>query len=488
MNCSIGNVVAAHPVVGRLTGRIYERSTIEKALEQEGKCPVTGTAMTKDDLIEVKQEPTGRVALRSVETTSIPSLLAAFQDEWDAMALESFKLRELLNKTRKQLSQSLYQHDAACRVVSRLVRERDEARAALSSVTIAAKEVDVSPSVETSPQQTTSTSPMPIVPLSKEESAKVEARSEELKAARSKKRKKLTGIGHAVQWQAGEPLSGSCVALDYIPATDSLALAARDGKIQFVKRSTREHLSEVSLAMEAPPIGICTYDDDSVVVGAGNGSLWALNSSSGATSAHMVLPDAMTGFAVHACRELLVTCHGDANSWSLVRLTACQIAQQIKTNMPARCIDTHPDGAFCAIGGSSSGSIEVFDILSGQSVAQVEVNESNSPVSQLRFAENGVNLASCSAMTSVAKMWDMRRLDKPVFTYEETSCMNFDTTGTVFACSGPSNVRLYDVQKKGEWSRVFETAAPQEMGIVSIHPDKAWLIGLLSDGTVLQWE
>ena len=60
--------------------------------------------------------------------SSIPALLNALQNEWDALVLEGFTLKQQYHATRQELSYALYAQDAASRVIARIMRERDAAR------------------------------------------------------------------------------------------------------------------------------------------------------------------------------------------------------------------------------------------------------------------------------------------------------------------------------------------------------------------------
>ncbi len=83
------------------------------------------------------------VAPRPASVNSIPTLLSMFQNEWDALVLESFKLKQAYHQTRQELSNALYENDAAKRVIARLVQERDEARAQLAQSAGAAPKKEV---------------------------------------------------------------------------------------------------------------------------------------------------------------------------------------------------------------------------------------------------------------------------------------------------------------------------------------------------------
>jgi pre-mRNA-processing factor 19 len=127
--CAISGETPKQPVLSRVSGQIYERALVESYLDENGRDPVTGEESKPEDLIDIKAPR--EIAPRPPNVTSIPSLLAVFQNEWDSIALETFKLKQQLTKTRQELSTALYEQDAALRVITKLMKERDEARRAL---------------------------------------------------------------------------------------------------------------------------------------------------------------------------------------------------------------------------------------------------------------------------------------------------------------------------------------------------------------------
>lgn len=115
-------------------GNVYEKRLIETYISENGTEPTTGETLTTEDLLDIQGSHTVRP--RPPELTSIPSLLGAFQQEWDALALEVFTIQQNLAQARQELSTALYQNDAAVRVIARLTQERDAAREALKNINI----------------------------------------------------------------------------------------------------------------------------------------------------------------------------------------------------------------------------------------------------------------------------------------------------------------------------------------------------------------
>ncbi|EMS65878.1 U-box domain-containing protein 72 [Triticum urartu] len=126
----VSGEVPDEPVVSKRSGLLFERRLIERYIEDHGKCPVTKEELSMDDIVLVKTNKVVRP--RPLQAASIPGLLGIFQNEWDALMLSNFALEQQLHTARQELSHALYQHDAACRVIARLKKERDESRALLA--------------------------------------------------------------------------------------------------------------------------------------------------------------------------------------------------------------------------------------------------------------------------------------------------------------------------------------------------------------------
>ena len=79
--------------------------------------------MEEKDLVSLSVEKACKP--KPLVANNIPGVLSLLQTEWDAHMLEVYQLRKSLGDTRKELSHALYQHDAACRVICRLLKEKE---------------------------------------------------------------------------------------------------------------------------------------------------------------------------------------------------------------------------------------------------------------------------------------------------------------------------------------------------------------------------
>merc|ERR1719502_1708916 len=93
---------------------------------------MTQADITKDDLQPIKINK--GVVPRPLTATSIPGMLTMFQNEWDSVMSETCELKKHVDTVRQQLAHTLYQHDAACRVIARLMKQRDDARAQVTQL------------------------------------------------------------------------------------------------------------------------------------------------------------------------------------------------------------------------------------------------------------------------------------------------------------------------------------------------------------------
>jgi pre-mRNA-processing factor 19 len=120
----VSGEVAQEPTLSPKSGHVFERRLIEKYISQNGKDPVSGDELAAEDLIAVKGTTAPRLVVlrapsltcgrgvltlavsktvkpRAPTATSIPSLLTTFQNEWDAVALETFSLKQQLEQVRR---------------------------------------------------------------------------------------------------------------------------------------------------------------------------------------------------------------------------------------------------------------------------------------------------------------------------------------------------------------------------------------------------
>ena len=476
MNCAISGVICREPVVSVKSGHVFEKSLIEEYVHQNGTCPVTNEELAKEDLVPIRQAEV--VAPRTTSATSVPGVLQLLQSEWDSVMLEVFNLKQQLNSTRQELAKTLYKHDAACRVVARLMTERDQARQALASAT------GVS------------------IPSSSSSSSSSSHVSQNASTSNG------TGSGSAMEVeQDGSSSSSSSTSL---PSSVASALGnVADGLVDMRKKIIKERKSAVSDissikkydVTSSNPLhstskaGIISVDIDSsnthvatggvdskvIVFNRGSGKIEhtlkghskkvnavkfhptnsTLFSCSADHTARVWLHEdgkyvsgietkdhtsEVTGLCVHNTGDYFVTASKDA-SWKFYDVTTPNSILSVneETDSAFTSIDFHPDGLIVA-GGTEAGFVRVYDVKSASVAASFQ--HDGHAVSSIAFSDNGYHLATGDAIGNV-KFWDLRKL-VALRTIDATKKvavrgLSFDSSGSYLAI-GSSELRVFNVK------------------------------------------
>lgn len=498
MYCAISGEVPLEPVVSAKSGHVFEKRLILKALEaSSNQCPATGGELKPSDLISVQAD----VAVRPkpLTGTSLPGMMAMFQNEWDEVMLETHQLKQQLYSTRKELSHALYQHDAACRVIARLSSERDEARANVAELQRQVAElVRVAES-----NNDTNNRGSASMDVENDHKADFDSVTEQLttfwqEASKARKARKKNSVSSTLasrdeisRWGMarslelfGQPPQTAATALAHLPDSGQLLAGGSNGDIVLVDTSTgafgarSSSFSSAVLAI-APMLGgrfaSCDASTVAVFETVGGERTELLAASNG-----MLL----NGVACHPSGRFCLAQHNDA-SFAFVSIDTKQTLYRTgsaNSTATARPV-FHPDGLIAAQATSSPSDghlVRVWDVRERANVHNFQGHDAS--VSAITFSENGYYMASSSADASL-RIWDLRNrreihkvdADKPL-----TACA-FDFSGKYLAAASHTTLAIAVVKEWTTLSRLPLAGPPTD---ITFLPDAKALAAAGSPGVL----
>ncbi|PKS13367.1 hypothetical protein jhhlp_000138 [Lomentospora prolificans] len=448
MFCAISGEAPQEPVLSKKSGAVYEKRLIEQYVEQHGTEPETNEALTLEDLIPLK---TSRVVRpRPPTLTSIPALLATFQNEWDSVALGTRTLMEELARTREELSTALYQNDAAKRVIARLTKERDEARDALSKVTVSA-----GGGVNGDDMAIDS-----VQGLSEELAAKVDETHQKLSKSR---KKRPVPDGWVTGDEVAEFTTESSTSLPFSHVTaltvqeDGTYAAISSVQGETAIFSVDEGKVERQLAVNEP-VTDEIWTGTKLVVSTAKGSVKMYDSGREVASL-TEHAGAATALALHPSGEFVASVGVDKlivfyDLQSLTPVGRCYTDSALTT-----CA-FHPDGHLFAAG-TTTGDIKLFMT---KTLEQAAVFSLGVPLQALVFSENGFWFAATAKGQTTVTVFDLRKEGdaakaKVLEIGGSVQSLAWDYSGQFLATAGASGVTVQQYAKSSKsWSEPLRSS------------------------------
>lgn len=405
-----------------------KRLILTKLSENEGIDPFSYSARPLSECDLVTLQTSNKRASTPTSPPSASSFSGTLQQlakEYDSIVLELFDTRKALQETRRELSQALYQNDAAIRVLARVSMERDAARLEADrfcSVGLAGDHLHRLKGDGQAPSKKPRIDDGAGLPLANDiPSTDLDAMLsewEKLHKARRSKPKTTAALPEKFKVFNAKPWhKSSCSGITGIRQSQKWLVTAGKDKHIVVYDSQAERvgaifspLKDVTSLDAMPKVGT---EDALIVVAACDQELFVFDSSAPDVEKVASIEDTIVSVTGHPTSRhcCLATKCGKVMLFR-IRVGDIEKLQHMSTFSTTEegteycCGALHPDGLLFAAG-TAQGHIQLWDLKNKQVGATFESDKEDAAVS-IVFSSNGYHFASAHVSGAV-RVWDMRK-------------------------------------------------------------------------------
>jgi len=415
--------------------------------------------------------------------------------------LESYTLKQHLEQVRQELAHSLYQHDAACRVIARLIKERDQAKSELASAYSKTGVATGSSAAASGSEEAAAA--MDVDASAPGINAAIQAKMKEtcdtLSAVRKQKsrdaNKKVASrqaIQSFAQKSSGSPHSTAkpgVLCVDISPADSNLLLTGgvdgnavlfnhATGKIIETLQAHRKKVTDVHFHPTDPKIVFTASADHTAII-------WTNTKGRFVPQSVLKHKNDVVGLTIHPSGAYVVTASADA-TWAFYDVQTGALKRSVPppdTDAGYTRVAFHPDGLILGTGTSDS-VVRIFDVRAQRN--EFSFRGHTGSVTGLSFSENGFYLSTAD-QNAVVKVWDLRKLEK-VHSLDvgSGSCHNvsFDGSGLYAAVAAARDVRILSVSRKQCEVIHTLTGHTGDVTDAKFAPDAAFVVSTSMDRTV----
>ncbi|CAJ1934815.1 unnamed protein product [Cylindrotheca closterium] len=452
-----------------------KRLLLAKLSENGGVDPfeqVQERPLSEDQLVTLSKKAS--IPPPRVHPTSLPNLLQQMQKEYDALVLELFDTRKALEDTRQELSQALYQNDAAVRVVARLSMERDAARQELekwnSIVTTgpaaAAAEQTESAEEPSKKRRRTETPSEPLQnDIPSDDLQEMVDTWGTLQPQRKPMLKKAAAAAPTAEdlvgYVAGDKKAlhkTTCKGLTAMAKAGNVLVTAGKDK-QVIAYSLSENVVLQSFNFGSIPTCVDIFQSSLVAAANKNGRMIVYSLPDGSIVGELQSKTPIVNLCIHPSAnhlciatkagKIIIYALQDQKIFPVSEFSGDEAAEYT-------CGALHPDGLIYAAG-TTTGKIHMWDFKNKLLASVLEEGEDS--VEAIEFSNNGYHVATSHSSATV-RVWDLRKqktiatLNPDKSLLEAVSTLAFDESGKYLAYGGKGGVQITAVKEWGETAKL----------------------------------